>query len=82
MTVSSQSKATDFLDYYNEETYQFDLVGVLDRHYEPTDATYYKVKDMIPWMIKNVPGKRGHSLQLWDGPIQYSWQNQLINYLW
>ena len=56
--VSFQSRVTDFLDVFDEDASVFKLAGVLDKHYEPTDATYYRVMDMVPWMEKYVLGKR------------------------
>ena len=62
-----QSKATDFLDHLDDETGTFYFAGVLDRHYGPNDATYFRVKEMIPWIEKYVPGKfLQKSLQLWN----------------
>ena len=52
-----QSKATDFLDYKDEQNGEVYFIGVLDRHSVSNNfAVYYKVKEMISWITKNLEG--------------------------
>ena len=51
-----QSKATDFLDFYDEDASEFVFVGVLDQHYDSNNATYYEVRHMWEWMREYLPG--------------------------
>ena len=51
-TQSLQSKATDFLDFYDILAGKVYFVGVLDKQYDQRVATYFKISDMIGWIQK------------------------------
>ena len=52
-----QSKATDFLDYYDEQDQVFYFIGVLDEHSGRNFAVYHKIKDIIDWIKKYLGGE-------------------------
>ena len=73
-----QSKATDFLDYFDERDQVFYFIGVLEEHKGRNVAVYHKVKDSIDWIKKYLGGESVSIVQVCEAACIVTKSNMKI----